>query len=135
MEAIIVQMRASLVFLLCGRNFESRLFQIGKVRDFKKAKHSGIKGEESVNWLCVLRGDVCVEEVISMPFELFLPHIAAQQATVLLDVFAGSIFLRFLVVSSAIRKIEFPQIYVYRKKFLREYLLHCRNYTYKKPEC
>ena len=32
-----------------------------------------------------------------MPFELSLSHIAAQQATVLLDVFVGSNFLRFLL--------------------------------------
>ena len=32
-----------------------------------------------------------------MPFELSLSHIAARQATVLLDVFVGSNFLRFLL--------------------------------------
>ena len=72
-------------------------------------------GEESVNWLCVLRGDVCGgEEVVSMPV-----------------VFAGSSFLRFLVFFSAIPKFKFPQKYRYCKNFLRESLLHCQNYIYK----
>lgn len=40
---------------------------------------------------------VFLEEMSVMPFELSLSHIAARQATVLLDVFVGSNFLRFLL--------------------------------------